>query len=551
MLHNMRNKITAMKSQWKYLAPTELKELQSRLNEIDQQLAKRNPFKALISSMKEYIALGGNQARAFADERAMDTRERAEYEMDILLAKKKIYEAARAQHGEENAITIQAKQEYESQKGIADKAQETANAAEQAATNFGRVADNVADAAEAMMDFASYADQAIEGTKELVSTFSSTKTSETFDIIASGASKAISGIANVAKGVALVSTGDLAGIANVLIGIKDVIVGIFNAKNELHIKRMDEEIERQGELIENLERSYDRLGEALEKSFGNDYVYNFSEQLKILEAEAEAYRAQAEAERNKGKKADEKAAADYDKAAEDAIHKIEEIQDAARSAFAGSDLASAAESFADAWLSAYEEFGDTAGALEERMTDMVKNIMKKAALSGIAQAVMGDWYKSLSEVQDWNAATIAEKWQQAMALVGPMVDGMQVFANSMAAEGMSLRNLSGQFTGIKRDIANASEESITGLAAGINTQNFYMSTISENVSLILRAMTGGTSSATGGQASEYGDPYKDKMAQYVSSLPQMRDDMAAIRAMLDKVIRPNGTPATYYVAAKM
>lgn len=106
-------------------------------------------------------------------------------------------------------------------------------------------------------------------------------------------------------------------------------------------------------------------------------------------------------------------------------------------------------------------------------------------------------------------------------------------------------------TGISRDIAGASEESILGLTAGINTQNFYMQHIDMNVAMILAALTGGTTTAGSGTTGEYVDPYKDQMLAYVGTLPQMRDEMASIRAMLERVIRPVGAAATYYVSARM
>lgn len=348
----------------------------------------------------------------------------------------------------------------------------------------------------------------------------------------------------IAAGAAVVAT------IGAIVGL---IKGIINAK----IEKLNKEFERQEKIIKQLEKSYDRLDKAIEKSFGNELVYNYNQQLENLQAKHDALIAQMEnreqAARNESTKKNRER---YEQEAQDAKEQAQEVQAQIQdmpyeisASWLGEDLASAAESFADAWLSAYEEFGDTAGAIEERMEEMVKNIIKKAALSGIAQNIMGNWYSSLADVQDWNAQTIAEKWREAMALVDPMVQGMQGFANAMQAEGQSLRSTSGQLTGISRDIAGASEESITGLAAGINTQNFYMSLISQNVAAILQSMTGGEVQGATGVAVP--DSYKETVLLQMENLPLMRDDMYAIRSMLEKVIRPNGTTATHYVATKM
>lgn len=337
----------------------------------------------------------------------------------------------------------------------------------------------------------------------------------------------------------------------VTLAISAIVAGltaIFTIASSRRMNRLNREIRDQTRLIEDLEESYEKLNKAMDKSFGDEYVYNLNKMLETLEAEYEAYRKQAAAERSKGKKTDEDALRGYEKSARDTLEKMKELRQEASSFFAGSDLASAAESFADAWLSAYEEFGDTAGAIEERMTEMVQNIVKKAALSGIAQAVMADWYSSLADIQDWNAKTVAEKWKEAMALVDPMVQGMNNFASAMQAEGVSLRNTTGQFSGIARNIAGATEESINGLTAGINTQNFYISHIDASVSAILAIMSGG---AQGSSEVPAGVSSTDLMIQYMSTLPSIDQNLAELLRKVSSVISPKSAATnTHYIAVK-
>ena len=54
-LENMKQKLQSLQGVWgAALDPTQLKEIQSRMNEIDGQLRSRNPFKTLVASVKEY-----------------------------------------------------------------------------------------------------------------------------------------------------------------------------------------------------------------------------------------------------------------------------------------------------------------------------------------------------------------------------------------------------------------------------------------------------------------------------------------------------------------
>ena len=56
-LTKMKDMLTGMQGAWKNLDPTQLKELQSRIYEINTELAKRNPFKTLSVAFEDYKKL--------------------------------------------------------------------------------------------------------------------------------------------------------------------------------------------------------------------------------------------------------------------------------------------------------------------------------------------------------------------------------------------------------------------------------------------------------------------------------------------------------------
>jgi len=162
----------------------------------------------------------------------------------------------------------------------------------------------------------------------------------------------------------------------------------------------------------------------------------------------------------------------------------------------------------------------------------------------------------LSEDGELTAAEIGSISDMAIAAIPQIDNAMTGLVNNLAGAGINLRQQAGQFTGISRDIAGASEESILGLAAAVNTANYYIShvpTISENVAAIREALTGESGGgrrnvATRGEAE--GPTYEDQMLIYAAAIPAMRDDTAAMRAMLERVIKPVGVSATHYVAIR-
>lgn len=319
-------------------------------------------------------------------------------------------------------------------------------------------------------------------------------------------------------------------------------------------KKIERQIKKQGELIKDLEYEYSRLEVAIDEAFGSDYVYNYNKEVEVLQAQAEAYRKQAELERSKGKKADEDTAKGYEESARKIEDQIKDMQGQLAEFFTGTDLTSAAQDFAKAWIDAYKEFGSTTDAMKEKFNEMVENMVVNSLAAKLIQDILRPVFDQIDAASKDGELT-AQEIGSISSLVPERVkminDAMAGMVNQLGVAGINLRNTVGQFSGISRNIAGASEESINGLAAGINTQNFYMQHIDLTVSAILSVLSGGTAGTTDASGAEVVDPYKNQMLMYVASLPQMRDDMASVRAMLEKVIRPVGTTTTHYVAVKL
>lgn len=369
----------------------------------------------------------------------------------------------------------------------------------------------------------------------------------------------------VARGLSLVGTAlvfinamfSLLKSNPVVLGISAIVASVAalsSVISNLKVAKANREIKRQQEIIDDLGYSYNRLGIAIEKAFGSDYIYNYNKQLENLYAQQQAYLAQAEAERSKGKKSDADKVREYENAARDAMNAIEDMQSQVSEFFTGSDVTSAATDFASAWIEAYKEFGSTTDAMREKFQDMIQNMIQNSLAAKIMQSILQPLFDEIDEMSKDNelsASDIAKIASDAPSYIANINNAMTTLMNQLAAAGYNVRQQVGSFTGISRNIANASEESINGLAAGINTQNFYISHIDMTVSAILSALTGGTAGGTDASGNEVVDPYKNQMLAYVASLPQMRDDMASVRSMLEKVIRPLGTTTTHYVAVKI
>ena len=142
---------------------------------------------------------------------------------------------------------------------------------------------------------------------------------------------------------------------------------------------------------------------------------------------------------------------------------------------------------------------------------------------------------------------------KAYTLVPMLNDGLSIAAAKVTEAGVNLRNQVGSFTGISRNIATASEESILGLAAGINTQNYYIShvpTISENVAKILAALTGTEHVSGLGEASAATIPYVESEI-FMGQMSNIDQNLASLLSALNSVITAkNQNTNTHCIAIK-
>lgn len=397
--------------------------------------------------------------------------------------------------------------------------------------------------------------QYISGAKDLMTVFASDEDASFFGGILDNLQKTMGGVGKAGTGIlgVLINPTNTKAWAQAFSGISDVVSGIFGAINAAKMRRINREIEHQQDLLDDLQGSYNRLEKAMAKSFGSDYIYNYNKQLENLVAQQAAYEEQARLEREKGKKADESKIEDYEKSARSTAEQIAETNGKLAEYFSGTDITSAAKDFATSWIEAYREFGSTTDAMKEKFQDMVENMVTQSLAAKVMQSILDPLFRQIDEMAASDEMLSAQEIATIANLAPEYIDqinaAMTNLMNQLGAAGYNLRQGAGSFTGISRSVAGASEESITGLAAGINTQNFYMSLISQNVAAILAAMTGET--VEGATGATVPDPYKEQVLTYIGSLPQMRDDMYAIRTLLERVIKPNGTSATHYVATRM
>lgn len=343
------------------------------------------------------------------------------------------------------------------------------------------------------------------------------------------------------------------------------IISVFNNIKRRKVKRLNKKIKEQDDILHNLEKDYDALDKAIQKAFGSDYISTYNQQMKVMEAEAAAYREQARLERKKGKSADEKKAKSYEEEAEKLEQQMAEKRSQISEFMTDTDVTSAAKSFAKSWIDACKQFASTTGAIKENFKEMIDsmvvNSLAAKIIQGILQPIFDDIDRLAQEGGELSEQDIAKIAAETEVATGKIDTAMQALMQRLAAAGLNMRATGSNLSGISKDIAGASEESINGLAAGINTQNFYMSympAISASVDAILAAIGGSTGENTAaGRAmaraasadNQTGQTFGDET--FRGQMQRIDENISEMRYMLKSVITPKSANTnTHAVATK-
>lgn len=501
--------------------PEQMKTLMTEYKKLYDGMLVRNPYKAVISGMKGYVTAMGN----------------------VIAAKKALKEA------EDSGDTAKIEA---AQKRLSDALDEQRKAIAKVESGFKNASSSLSNMSSVLSDVV-----------ELFGLAEDSELAVFLNDVVKGLSLMAGVLGTVASIIAIIEA-ELAPLALAAAAIAAIGAGISFFVG-MKARRAEKEIEKLSKLVDDLSYAYERLEAAQEKALGTDYISNYNQRMKILLSEQQAYLKQAELERGKGKKADEEKIDEYTEKAREAADKIKDSATEVQDYLAGIDITSAARDFASAWIDAYKEFSSTTDAMEEKFGDMIQNMVVEGIAASLVQNILKPIYEAIKGAASDSVITADE-----IAGIADMVPGavdsidraLTVVLERLKAAGYDIRKQATGLQGISKDIATASEESILGLSAGINTQNFYISQIHANVAAILAKFNGMNAASTVGvdikalvDVQNQHLSYLPVIAQHTSDI-LLRCERAAsacenMSRNLGRVIVPKGSQSSYQVATTL
>lgn len=560
-LEMMKSRLESLSHVWgTALDPTQLKEVQSRMNEIDEQLRNRNPFKTLKSAYLDYknavesVSLQGavanagaaskefyersemygadsTQARAaekelkarekivgiarqLTDEQgkqlkgqqaldkaqkiALDNQLNANAALSIAAAEEQaMRDASKYENPDEDPKVIAAHEAVEKAKEEVNLAQRVSEIVQKNAKTSKTLKENLIGAANQVTQFMQIGADVAQAIGDTMEALGANEDDvQYFNDIATALGDITAGFQGIIDSALSLNVGGI--ISNAIGVIPNMVKGFVGLFTAGKVKRANKEIKRQQELLDQLEYTYGRLEKAADKVFGADFVANMNQQQKVLQAQAAAYQKQYEAELSKGKKADEEKLKEYQEAYRDTLAEIADMQGKFAERMAGTDVTSAARDFAQAWLEAYASFGDTVGAMKEKFNDLIKNMIVESVMAKTVQMALQPMFDHMDEMY---------KSGKSMTDVLNYAFSQAAYTSQAISDGLEVN-------------AHLLE------SLGFNVRDLYAT--SDNLTGISRDIATASEKDINGLAA-----HMSTVEYYASTVPGMASDVAAIRVLLE------------------
>ncbi|MCM1301916.1 MAG: tape measure protein [Bacteroides cellulosilyticus] len=566
-----------------------LKSLVESLDKINEERETRNPIEGIISSFKEYAQARKDYRTAEANEASA----RAAYEAEKVALDQAITDAVKEQEAAQARVNELEKQgTLETNEGVSAQldltaattkvaqATEKRNKASQKVKNAEKATTDALDAEKAatvklqknvnaMADAFNSAASSIQTIADMMGVAEDSELGDIVNGLVSGLQNAATIMTTIlAIAIAIQSAcWWLLAIGAAVAAFTAIGSWISNSK----VRKANEEIEKQQELLDQLEYSYGRLEKAAEKAFGGDYIKNFKDQQANLQAQITATERQLAAERSKGKKADDDKIKEYKESIRDLKDQIADMQGTLAEFFTDTDVTSAAKDFAQAWLDAYLSFENTTDVMKEKFNELIKSMIINSIMANLVQTILQPLFDEIEKrAKDGklDERDITEIMAQIPTYVDAVDKSLQGGMEALKAAGFdinSLRDTTNALTGISRDIAGASEESINGVAAGINTANYYISyvpQIAQNVAAMCAIMEGNYTPVQSGpgvadimalqnQSLTHLQAIDRHTAETVTECQKIAERCTAMAEDIHRVVVPKGTKGSYAVQTQI
>ena len=504
MLTAMRNKLESLRGSLKSLSPEQLKQIVTQLNEVDEKIASKNPFKGLTSGIKEYINYASK--RKSLEEKIITSRNKtdelkkqSEEQNKIVTSAKQEYDEASKTYG---ALSGQAALKYEVYRTEKDKLDVILKELEAEGKITKETAEQIRNGDKAKKTLQDQLHSIGQGFSEVSSAIS-----ETYEMLngwglniemSDETKEVVDGLSKIGSSLGSIDLtrpfSVITGTIGVIGGIGKTLGGIFGWGTK--DKRLQREIEKQQKIVERLQDAYNDLKESMENAFDIEKLSEYNDKIVAnLKAQNESLRAMIKAEQDK-KKTDNNKIEEYRKQIEANNKAIVEAEQSLTEQLGGfgsqSNYKSAAEAFAEAWVDAYNEGSDALDALNDKFDDYFNNMLKKQltarAASRYIQPILDAFDAAVAEGSDRGGNNGLEVTKEELENIKKLKDTNLELFNEYAKSLMELLGVSptgsSNISALQQGIKSVTEATAQAIESIINSIRYYVAQQQADIRII-------------------------------------------------------------------
>lgn len=477
-LEAMKSKLDELKGSLGNMSPDVLKSIMDQYNQLEGQLIKRTPFKSLISALKEVnklksqgLTLDKLTLQLEEQQRTLHNLEldRAEAQEDIAYG----FETDRSVEEIDKQITAQ-------KKSIQTTIDQT--------DAYGKVNKALQETAQRMQLVEQIGNTFLDSAMGAIEAFGG-EADESTRAVADFLGSMLGLVAQIPSFIASIKAAGLElnsalGIIGMIGMAMSALVSMFSFISQLHDARIEKQIQKELDLIEKLERAYDKLSEKIEEAYSKNTYEGASDLAEEnLRKQNEALERAIAAEESK-KDTDEGRIKEWRNQMEDNLEAIKDLAEQATEAYggfgSGDNIKSAAQDFVNAWVDAFNETGDGLSGLQEQMDSFIDNAVKKQLLMRLSEQYITPLLESFDKMFDESSRggrdmTEAEldAWRNLYEKNSKEFD--EKAKAYMDALGITPTGMEPELSGLQRGIQGVTETTAQALEALLNSVRFYTS----------------------------------------------------------------------------
>ena len=496
-LKKMRSELLNMRDSLKNLEPSELKEIQDRLAAIGDEIVDRNPFEGLSTSLKDGIkALKTLDEQQEKFNKAQANEDKAKELVDTLQLQ---VEQTRKRNAElkatgafnkgtevilDSQLKTQEKQlevaieEYAVAKGITKEEAKQLLLQQQQISEANKKLNKVGSIGSDITGMAN----------DVISALGNwgVEVGEEFTQILGGMGKTFDSLAeiNLTEPMSIIKA-----VVGVLVGISDTLAGIFVGTNDAKRER---QIQKELKLVEDLEKSYEKLEKAIENAYDVDTLKKaFDNANKNIDQEIASLEKAIKLEEDK-KKTDSDRIKEWEEKIEELQEKRKEVlKEQVENLGGGYDFASITEEFVNAWLDAFKETGNGLSGLEKNFADFWQNVAIKQAVMGGASKILEPFLNEVNKalendftISDSEMASIDALGEDAKAKLDAFLQQWYSRWGDMIGD-----TEQGELSGLQRGIQSVTEETAQALESLLNSTRFFVADSNTKLTLLVDSFT--------------------------------------------------------------